>query len=126
VVAQERPFPGATVEEVAQLRGERFVVGAVSAVGPEVVQQHGDERDEEEGRVDVGHEVGLVVGGVCEYCLGMLVFCESFGGLGPGGCCDVRWLGNWTLSRGTQLPAAARFRLRAGPCCVASSPRPTR
>jgi hypothetical protein len=32
-----------------------------------VVQEHGDEGDDEEGRVDVGYEIGFRVRVVCEY-----------------------------------------------------------
>lgn len=67
MVAEEGPFSYAAVEEVAELCGERLAVGSrVAAVGPEVVEQHGQEGDKEEGGVDVGHEVGFVVRGVCE------------------------------------------------------------
>ena len=75
MVAEERPFPCAAVDEVAELGGKGLVGGrgCVVAVGPEVVQDHGQEGDEEEGGIDVGYEVGLVVGGVCEDGLSGLV-----------------------------------------------------
>jgi hypothetical protein len=46
------------------------VDGVRVSVGPEVVCEHGDERDDEEGRVDVGYEVGFRIGIVGEDGLG--------------------------------------------------------
>ena len=55
MVAEERPFACAAVEEAAQGGREGLGVRGVAAVGPEVVEEHGEERDEKEGRVDGGH-----------------------------------------------------------------------
>jgi hypothetical protein len=66
VVAEERDLACAPREEVGALREEGFLVDGVGAVKPQVVEEHGDKRDDEEGGVDVGYEVGFREGVVCE------------------------------------------------------------
>ena len=69
MVAEEAPFPSSAIEEGLQRGGERLGLRRVAAVGPEMVEGHGNQGYEEEGSVYVGDQVGLVVGGVCEDCL---------------------------------------------------------
>lgn len=61
VVAEERPFACATVDERAQGGSKRLRVSGVAAVGPDVVQSHGDQGYQKEGRIYVGDKIGLVV-----------------------------------------------------------------
>ena len=66
MVAEKRDLACPSREEVGEL-GEYGLLGdGVGAVGPEVVQEHGDQGDDEEGRVDVRHKVGFRVRVVCE------------------------------------------------------------
>lgn len=59
MLAQELPLAGAALQQVAHLGEDGLLVDGVLAVGPEVVEEHWDQRDDEEGRVDVGDEIGL-------------------------------------------------------------------
>lgn len=66
MVAQEGDAACAALQEVGDLGEQGLAVYSVGAVEPEVVQEHGYERDDEEGGVDVGDKVGFRVRVVCE------------------------------------------------------------
>ena len=74
----ERDDEGDSWSRRSVAAGEGLAVGGrrgVVAVGPKVVQDHGQEGDEEEGGIDVRHEVGFIVGRVCEDGLSESQFC---------------------------------------------------
>jgi hypothetical protein len=66
VVAEEGDLARASGEEIVELCEDRFPVYGVRSVGPEVMEEHGDKRDDEEGSINIVYEVGFGVGVVCE------------------------------------------------------------
>jgi hypothetical protein len=69
MVAEEFIAAYAALEQFAGLGEDGTAFRGIGAVVVEVEEEHGKERDDEEGGVYVGDEIGFGVGVICEDCL---------------------------------------------------------